>query len=111
MACAPACGWTFACSAPNSDFGAVDRELLGDVDLLAAAVVALARVALGVLVGEHRAGRVEHRLGHEVLRGDHLERALLARELALEHLGDLGVDVGERGGLEVVGKLSAHRHR
>ena len=20
LACAPACGWTFACSAPNSDF-------------------------------------------------------------------------------------------
>jgi hypothetical protein len=29
---------------------AVDRELFGDVDVLAAAVVALARVALGVLV-------------------------------------------------------------
>ena len=37
--------------------GAVDRELLGDVDLLAAAVVAAAGVALGVLVGEHRARR------------------------------------------------------
>ena len=55
--------------------GAVDRQLLGDVDLLAAAVVAAAGVALGVLVGQHRADRVEHRLGHEVLRGDHLQRA------------------------------------
>ena len=42
--------------------GAVDRQLLGDVDLLAAAVVAAAGVALGVLVGQHRADRVEHRL-------------------------------------------------
>ena len=32
---------------------AVDRELLDDVDELAAAVVALARIALGVLVGQH----------------------------------------------------------
>ena len=75
--------------------GAVDRELLGDVDELAAAVVALARVALGVLVGEHRALAVEHRLRHEVLRRDHLERRLLAVELVLEHLGDLGIDLGD----------------
>ena len=58
--------------------GPVDGELLGDVDELAAAVVALARIALGVLVGEHRALAVEDRLRHEVLGGDHLERRLLA---------------------------------
>ena len=34
--------------------GALDRDLLDDVDELAAAVVALARIALGVLVGELR---------------------------------------------------------
>ena len=33
--------------------GAVDRQLLGDVDEFAAAVVAPARIALGVLVGQH----------------------------------------------------------
>ena len=87
---------------------AVDRELLGDVDLLAAAVVAPAGVALGVLVGQHRAGRVEHRLRDEVLGGDHLQGPLLAGELALEHAGDLGIDLGEGGGLEVVGQLG-HR--
>ena len=54
--------------------GAVDRELLGHVHVLAAAVVAPARVALGVLVGEHRALAVEHRLRDEVLGRDHLER-------------------------------------
>ena len=31
-------------------FGAVDRELLRDVDIFASAVVALPRIALGVLV-------------------------------------------------------------
>ena len=40
---------------------ALERQLLGDVDELAAAVVALARQALGVLVGHHRAQRLEHR--------------------------------------------------
>jgi hypothetical protein len=37
---------------PEQRAGAVDRELLGDVDMLAAAVVAPAGIALGVLVGE-----------------------------------------------------------
>ena len=85
--------------------GAVDGELLGDVDLLAAAVVALAGVALGVLVGEHRAGGLEHGLGHEVLGGDHLQRRLLASQLAVEHRGDLGIDLGEGCGLVIVGQL------
>ena len=88
--------------------GAVDRELLRHVDLLTTTVVALAGIALGVLVGEHGAGCVEHRLGHEVLGGDHLQRALLAGELAVEHPRDVGIDLCEVRGLEIVGKLS-HR--
>ena len=76
--------------------GAVDRELLGDVDPLAAAVVALAGQALGVLVGEDRAGRLEDRARHEVLGGDHLERVLLALELVLQRIRDLGVDRRQR---------------
>ena len=88
--------------------GAVDGELLGHVDELAAAVVALARIALGVLVREHRAARVEDRLRHEVLGGDHLERRLLAIGLVAEHLRDLGIDVGDRL-REVVGAQLAHR--
>jgi hypothetical protein len=87
--------------------GAVDGELLGDVDPLAAAVVAAAGVALGVLVGEHRALAFEHGARHEVLRGDHLERALLAIELAPQHLRDLGVHLGERA-VEVVGTKLGH---
>ena len=84
---------------------AVDREVLGDVDLFAPPVIPLARVALRVLVGEHRAGGVEHRLGHEVLGGDHLQRRLLALELAIEDLGDLGIDVAKGRGLEILGQL------
>jgi len=68
-----------------------DRQLLGHVHVLAATVVALARVALGVLVGEHRALAVEDRLGNEVLRGDHLQRGLLAAGLVLEDLRNLGI--------------------
>jgi hypothetical protein len=87
---------------PEQGHRAIDRELLGDVHLLAAAVVALPRIALGVLVRQHRPGGVEDGLGDEVLGGDHLQRSLLARELAVEDAGDVGVDVGQRCGLEVV---------
>ncbi len=92
---------------PEQRLGAVDRQLLGDVDPLAAAVVAAAGIALGVLVGQHRALAFEHRARHEVLRGDHLERALLALELAAQRLGDLGVDLRERT-VEVVGAQLGH---
>jgi hypothetical protein len=88
--------------------GALDRERLGDVDVLAAAVVALPRIALGVLVRQHRALAVEHRLRDEVLRGDHLERRLLAPRLVLEHRGDLRIDVRD-GPREVVGGQIGHR--
>ena len=73
FACAPECGCTLACSAPKSCFSAVDRELLDLVHDLAAAVVPLARIALGVLVGERRAHRLEHRAADEVLARDQLE--------------------------------------
>jgi class 3 adenylate cyclase len=40
--------------------GALDGELLGDVDELAAAIVAAAGIALGIFVGHHRALRLQH---------------------------------------------------
>jgi hypothetical protein len=56
LACEPECGCTLAYipswSRAEQLLAAVDRQLLGDVDVFAAAVVALARIAFGVLVGE-----------------------------------------------------------
>ena len=98
LALAPECGCTLACSAPNSAQRAVAGELLGLVDHVVAAVVALARVALGVLVGEDRALRREHRRRREVLRRDELDRGVLALDLAPDDLGDLGIGGGERVG-------------
>ena len=80
LACAPECGCTLTCSAPKSCLRALDRERLGDVDELAAAVVALARIALGVLVRHHRAGGFEHGEADEVLRRDELEAFFLAAD-------------------------------
>ncbi len=74
----------------------LDGESLDDVDVLAAAVVPPAGVALGVLVGQHAALRLHRRDGREVLRRDHLQRVLLAAQLALHVLGDLRVGLGQR---------------
>ncbi len=64
----------------------VDRELFDRVDDRVAAVVPLARIALGVLVGEHRAGRGHHRRRGEVLARDQLEAGGLALDLALDEV-------------------------
>ena len=95
LACAPECGCTLAKLQPNSLLGAVDRQLLGHVDVLAAAVVALARIALGVLVGQHRALRLQHGARDDVLRRDQLDLLLLALQLALEHGVDRRIGLGE----------------
>ncbi len=76
----------------------VDRQLLGDVDEFAAAVVAATRVAFGVLVGENGSLRLEDGPRNEVLARDHLEVVALPAELLLEDGGDLRVDLGERCG-------------
>ena len=60
---------------------ALDRQRLGDVDELAAAVVAVARIAFGVLVGHHRALRFQHGAADDVFRRDQLDLVLLAAEL------------------------------
>ena len=75
---------------------ALDREGFRDVDVLAAAVIALARQAFGIFVGQHRALRLEHRAADDVLRGDQLDLVALAAELLADHIGDLGIGVGER---------------
>ena len=88
----------------------VDRGLLDLVDHLAAAVVALAGVALGVLVRRHRSDGLEDRRPREVLGGDQLDLAALALELAPEELGDLGVDLGDPGGAKLLERLVRDGH-
>src|SRR5207248_2437570 len=67
------------------------RELLDVVDDVVAAVVALARIALGVLVGEDRTRRLEHLARGEVLRGDELQCGVLPFDLAADDLEELAV--------------------
>ena len=98
LADAPECGCTLAKPAPNSFLTRSIASVLGDVDVLAAAVVAPARQALGVLVGQHRALRLQHGAADDVLGRDQLDLVALAAELEPDRLGDLGIGVGQRGG-------------
>jgi hypothetical protein len=65
-------------AAAEQRLGALDRQLLGDVDELAAAVVAAAGIALGIFVGQDRALRLQHGAGDDVLGGDQLDLVALA---------------------------------
>ncbi len=99
--------------------GAVDGELLDLVDVLAATVITLARITLGVLVGQAATLRLHHPLAAVVFRGDQLDVRFLAllflihcREqrvivtlnliLLAEHLDSPAAPVG--GGLERAGQ-------
>ena len=77
-------------------FRARDGQRFGDIHELAASVIALARIPLGVLVREDRARRIEHRLTHEVLRRDELETAVLTVAFVGNGLGDLRIGRGQR---------------
>ena len=78
--------------------GALDGERFGHVHKLAAAVVALAGQALGVLVGQDRPERLQHRFTHKIFGGDQLERARLAVNLAVDRAGEFRIDFLERAG-------------
>ena len=82
---------------------ALDREPLGNVHELAAAVVALPREALGVFVGENRALRLEHRAADDVFRRDQLDLVALAAKLEADRLGDLGIGLGQRRRKQAIG--------
>ena len=71
--------------------GAVAREVLDDVDLLASAVVALAGVAFRVLVGEDAAHGLHDGQAREVLGRDELDAAALAGKLGAESARNLRV--------------------
>jgi hypothetical protein len=74
---------------------AVDGDRFRDVDELAAAVVAPARIAFGIFVGEYRALRLEHGARDDILRGDQLDLVLLAIEFLADRAEHVGIAVGQ----------------
>ena len=74
---------------------AVAGEVLDDVGILAAAVVAASGVALGIFVGKDRAGRLQHCLRDEVFAGNHLQPFVLAESFLVNSGSHFGVGLGE----------------
>ena len=71
--------------------GARNRQRLQLVDIVAAAVITPARVALGVFIGEHRAHRRDDGRGGDVFRCDEFDILLLTGKFAADQRGNLGV--------------------
>ena len=69
---------------PEQGAGPLLGQRLDLVDELTAAVVALPRGPLGVLVGEPRAHRLQDGGAGHVLRGNQLQGVLLAIQLRLQ---------------------------
>jgi hypothetical protein len=88
-----------------------DGERFGHVHELAAAVVAPAGVALGVLVRQDAAGRFEHGQADEVLGGDQLEALVLPPPLVRDGARDLRVDLLQVRQRERLGRLGSGGHR
>ena len=80
----------------------VNGQLLGHIDVFAAAVVALARIAFGVLIGQLAALGGHDRGRGVVLTGDELNVVLLARVF--------GHDGGPQFGIGLFNKNTAVVH-
>ncbi len=84
-------------------FRALASQILHDIGVFAASVVALAWVPFRVLVGEDSARGLQDRAADEVLTGDHLKALVLAHDLVLNLSGYLGI-----GGGKGCGKIDRH---
>ena len=80
----------------EQSLGAGNGQPLHLVDNLAAAVVALGGQALGVFVGQNGAHAGNDRRRGDVFRGDQLDVASLAAQLALEQSADLLVITADK---------------
>ena len=72
-------------------FGAVDGQLLDDIDVFTAAIPALFRITFGVFVGQHRALSFHHGRAGEVLAGNQLDILLLALAFVVDRFRHLRV--------------------
>ena len=76
--------------------GTPDCDIFNNINILAAAVIALARIALCIFVGQHAAHSGHHSGGNKVFRGDQLNVALLAAKFLLHRLANLRIKAGNK---------------
>ena len=89
--------------------GALDGELFGDIDELAAAIIALARITLGIFVRHDRALRFQDGAGNNVFRGDQLDLMPLTTQFLIDRAKDFRIGIGKRAIEERFGGSIGHR--
>src|SRR6266852_1442253 len=94
---------------PEQLLRALDRDRLGYVYVLAAAVVAPPAVAFGIFVGELAALRDQHRTADVVFRGDQLDVIFLPLMLEAHRVPDFGIGLGEEIGANMDGQGESGR--
>src|SRR5713101_646038 len=77
-------------------FRAVTRQIFDDVGVLAATVIALSGISLGILIREYRARRFEHSFADEIFRSDQFEAFVLTASFVVNGCGDLRIALVER---------------
>ena len=76
---------------PEEFLGPIAGQILDHVDMLAAAVIPPARIALGIFVRQHAADRLHDGRAGVVFAGDHLQAVLLAIDFFVDRGPNLGV--------------------
>ena len=74
---------------------ALDRQRFGDVDELAAAVIAFAGITFGILVRHDRTLRFKHGGADDVFRGDQFDLFALTAKFGRDGAEDLGIAGGQ----------------
>ena len=84
---------------------AIAGKILYHIDILAAAIVTLARITLSIFIRQMRAHRRKHSVADKILRGDQLNMFTLASQFILHRRAKLGIHRLDRL------KINHDRHR
>ena len=77
---------------PEKRLGAFARQIFNDIDILAAAVIALSRISFGIFVGQVRAHCGQNRVTDEVFGCNQLQMLALARQFLAHRVADFGIN-------------------
>ncbi len=88
--------------AAEKPLGAIDRQLLGCVHVLTAAIPTFPWITFRVFVGQHAALSFHHRAAGEIFRGDQLDVLALAFLFRSNRIKDFGIDPAQ--GVAVTGR-------
>jgi len=73
----------------------LDCQILGNIDILAAAIIAASRIAFGVFVGHDRPLRFQNGARDDVLRGDQFDLVLLAAQFQIDRPDQIRVGLSK----------------